>query len=81
LPLKARSVLVLPRNAAGGGVVETRRRLLIASPASNRPADSPTRGSFMLGVVRGIGAVDGDEDGAHAATEQQQRRRRWRIEA
>src|SRR5213076_3345077 len=57
LPRNARSELILPSNAAGGGVLETTRRFQIASPASYLPGLSPTRGSdagAVAGPVRAL---------------------------
>src|SRR3954469_897602 len=45
LPLKARSELVLPLNCSEGWLRESTRMFQVASPASKRPARSPTRGS------------------------------------
>jgi len=64
------------RKSFDGRVFETRRRFHAASPASNQPALSPTRGSgFGLvaeTVVFGAGAEPADDevdDDAHAAAE------------
>ncbi len=51
LPLKARSELLTPTNASGGGVADRRPRFQIASSASSSPAPSPTRGSVGIFTV------------------------------
>ncbi len=51
----------MPRKPGGETAFATTFMFEIASPASNRPALRPTRGSFI-----GVGAVLGF-DGAHAA--------------
>src|SRR5690242_12843032 len=70
VPLNARSELVIPAKCSGDGVCETLRIFQIASPASWRPALSPTRGSGdgaeikgadMLGVGNALALDDIDE--------------------
>src|SRR5688572_120209 len=59
LPENARSELVTPRNFSDGGVVDTRRMFQAACPASQRPGDSPTRGSGFGAVAETIGVTGG----------------------
>src|SRR6476620_808013 len=58
LPVKARSALVWPRNSRGGGVCDSTLRFQVASPASNNPAFSPTRGSGFGGVADMLPVVE-----------------------
>src|SRR4051794_32191733 len=64
LPVKARSELVFPLNCSEGWLRESTRMFQTASPASNRPARSPTRGS-------GVGApcADSAADDSPSASE------------
>ena len=54
-PENARSELVTPRNFSPGGVVEIIRMFHAACAASQRPAESPTRGSGVGMVADTIG--------------------------
>src|SRR5579872_2924814 len=54
VPMKARSELVMFWKLGGGGVCDTSVRFQIASPASWRPGDSPTRGSGDGGTTSGF---------------------------
>src|SRR5688500_6468973 len=90
LPVKARSEflsraspgVVSLMNDADGRVLDTSVMFQRASPASNQPAFSPTRGSGLGGAAdmrdalgtfpvpaAGIGMVSLDGDGAHAAAD------------
>src|SRR5262245_4371231 len=67
LPENAMSELVLLKRG-GCGVCESSLRLVTASPASWRPALSPTRGSGRVAAGVGVGAWPGvDLEPAHAA--------------
>src|SRR5689334_18374551 len=80
VPEKPRSELVTPAKCSGDGVCETLRRFQIASPASCRPAFSPTRGSGDGAAISGrdmsgagselaLGDIDVDDElAAHPAT-------------
>src|SRR5918996_5415110 len=57
LPVNARSELVTPRNFASGGVVDVSLMFHAAWPASQRPAERPTRGSGLGAVAETIGVT------------------------
>src|SRR5829696_3376330 len=61
--MNARSELIPPTKRSGGRVVETTRRFQIASPASQRPGLSPTRGSGRapVGALAALAATVGVE--------------------
>src|SRR3954468_9005326 len=64
-PMNARSELMPPTNWVDGGVLETRRRFQMASPASVFPPLRPTRGSglgALVDVLLGDGAPPRDEE-------------------